>query len=271
MEGPELSPRLGVLAVLIGIQISYLISVGPYRNRFRAHRAVPMARQLAFAQGVLTLLLALASPLDVLADQYLFTAHMLQHLLLTLVAAPLLLAGMPDWLLRELLTALKLLGLARRLRHPLLAFFLFNLVFSLAHVPGIYELALSNPALHALEHLVFLATALVMWMPILSPLPEVPPYPPLGQLLYLFLQTLPASLVGALLSHASAPYYPTYVLAPRLVGLSPLEDQQLGGLLMWVGSGVYFLIATAVVFFIWASREEAASRRPAGGIVRGIS
>jgi len=137
-------------------------------------------------------------------------------------------------------------------------------VFALSHVPAVYELALASEALHALQHVLFIAAAVLMWMPVLSPLPEVPRYPDLGQLLYLFLQSIPASLVGALLSGASGAYYATYTLAPRIVGLSPLEDQQVGGLLMWVGSGLYFLLAIGVVFFVWASREEAANRRPVG-------
>jgi putative membrane protein len=145
------------------------------------------------------------------------------------------------------------------------AFFGFNLVFSLAHVPAFYELTLTNEPLHALEHLVFVGTAMLMWMPVLSPVPDIAaPYPALGQVLYLFLQTVPASLLGALLSSTGSPYYPTYVRAPRIASLSALEDQQLGGLIMWVGSGLFYLIATGVVFFVWASREEAANRRPVG-------
>jgi putative membrane protein len=189
---------------------------------------------------------------------------MAQHLLITLVAAPLLLIGTPAWLLRELLHVTRSYRLMPTLRHPLVAFFGFNLIFALSHVPAIYELALSNEAFHATEHLVFLATAVLLWLPVLSPLKEFPPYPALGQVLYLFLQTVPASLVGALLASTNGAYYPTYVYAPRIVGLSAIEDQQLGGLFMWVGSGLYFLIATAVVFFVWASREEAANRRPIG-------
>jgi cytochrome c oxidase assembly factor CtaG len=132
-------------------------------------------------------------------------------------------------------------------------------------VPSFYELTLTNEPLHGLEHLVFIGTAMLMWMPILSPAPDiVAPYPAIGQVLYLFLQTVPASLLGALLSATGRAVYPTYVLAPRIVSLSPVEDQQLGGLLMWVGSGMFFLIATGVVFFVWASREEAANRRPLG-------
>src|SRR5205085_2739380 len=116
---------------------------------------------------------------------YLFTAHMVQHLLLTLVAAPLLLAGTPDWLFRGVVDQLGLKRFVQWARHPLVAFFGFNVIFSLAHVPAFYELTLANPPLHALEHLVFVATAIVMWLPVLSPAPAVVrPYPPLGQVLY---------------------------------------------------------------------------------------
>jgi putative membrane protein len=259
------TPPPSVVAGLIALQAIYLLCVGPYRNRFAQAGMVSRARQVAFSAGIVTMFVALATPLDTLADEYLFTAHMVQHLLLTLIAAPLLLIGTPGWLFREALRAAHLTEIVRRSRHPLIAFFSFNLVFALTHVPSFYELTLAIEPLHAVEHVVFIGTAMLMWMPVLSPAPDVvAPYPALGQILYLFLQTVPASLVGALLSATGSPSYATYVLAPRIVSLSALEDQQLGGLLMWVGSGMFFLIATGVVFFVWASREEAANRRPVG-------
>jgi putative membrane protein len=259
------TPPASVVAGLVALLVLYRLCLGPYRDRFVGSAGVPRARQIAFVGGVLAMAIALASPLDTIADQDLFTAHMLQHVFLTLLAAPLLLGGTPDWLLRRALAATRLTGFARWARHPIPAFFAFNIVFSLAHVPTFYELTLANEALHALEHLVFLGTAMLMWMPVLSPAPDIATrYPDLGQVLYLFLQTVPASLLGALLSSTSSAYYPTYILAPRITSLSALEDQQLGGLIMWVGTGLYFLIATGVVFFAWASREEAANRRPLG-------
>jgi putative membrane protein len=253
------TPPASVIAGLIGLQVAYVLCLVYDR------RAASRVKQVAFTAGVLTMFIALATPLDTLADEYLFTAHMVQHLMLTLIAAPMLLVGTPDWMLRDVLRATHLTSFVRWARHPLVAFFGFNIVFSLAHVPAFYELTLASAPLHALEHLVFVGTAMLMWMPVLSPVPDIAaPYPPLGQVLYLFLQTVPASLVGALLSATSTPFYPTYVLAPRISGLSPIDDQQLGGLIMWVGSGLYFLLATAVVFFAWAGREEAANRRPVG-------
>jgi putative membrane protein len=256
-------PPLSVLAGTIGLAVVYWLCTQRYRTRFRNSEPVSLARQVAFYSALLVALLALATPLDSIGDSYLFTAHMLQHLLLTLGTAPLLLVGTPGWLLRDLLRTTRLTGFVRWARHPLIAFFGFNLVFALAHIPSFYELTLTSEPLHAAEHLVFVATAMLMWMPILSSVPEIAaPYPALGQVLYLFLQTVPASLLGALLAATSSAFYVTYVQAPRITSLSPLEDQQLGGLLMWVGGGLYFLIATGVVFFAWASREEAANRRP---------
>lgn len=263
--GVTYTPPPSVVAGLIGLAFLYALVTGPYRGRFARARPVETPRRAAFGAAIVVMALALASPLDLLADEYLFTAHMLQHLMLTLVAAPLFLLGTPDWLFHTLLNATRLRGLAVWARHPLVAFFGFNAIFAMAHVPAFYELTLASEPLHALEHIVFVATAMLMWMPVVSPAPDiVAPYPPLGQVLYLFLQTVPASLLGALLSIAGSPSYPTYVLAPRLFGVSALEDQQIGALIMWVGSGVFFLVASAIVFFVWAGREEAANRRPVG-------
>jgi putative membrane protein len=254
----------------LGLGVVYWLCTQRYRGRFHHATRVSLARRAAFYSGVGLALVALASPLDIIADDYLFSAHMLQHEILILGVAPLLLAGTPGWLLRDLLGGTHLTGFVRAVRHPLIAFFGFNIIFSLAHLSSVYELTLASEPLHALEHVVFIGTAMLMWMPVLSPVPDIaPPYPALGQVLYLFVQTIPASLVGALLAATGTAYYATYAAAPRITALSPVEDQQLGGLLMWVGGGLYFLIATGVVFFTWASREEAADRRP--GIPLGAS
>lgn len=263
--GVTYTPPPTVVAGLIALVVLYALATGRYRDRFAGARPVERLRRAAFGAAIVVLALALASPLDGLADEYLFTAHMIQHLLLTLIAAPLLLLGTPDWLFREILDVTRLRGFAVRARHPLVAFFGFNAIFALAHVPPFYELTLANEPLHALEHVVFIATAMLMWLPVVSPAPGiVAPYPPLGQVLYLFLQTVPASLLGALLSISGSPLYPTYVVAPRAFAISALEDQQIGALIMWVGSGIFFLMASGIVFFAWAGREEAANRRPVG-------
>lgn len=271
---PELdaSPPGSIVLGLVALQACYVLSTGRFRARFAGSSPVSVSRQWLFGGGVAVLFLALASPLHALSERYLFTAHMVQHLLLTLVAAPLLLAGTPGWLLRAILSTTRLTGVTRFLLHPVVAFLTFNVVFLVAHLPGLYEQALALEPLHAVEHQLFLATAVVFWLPVLSPLPDaLPRYPVVGQILYFFAQMFPSTLLGALLTHAERPLYPTYDLAPRIVpGLEPLADQQIGGLLMWVGGGTYFVVAAGVVFFLWAQREEMENRRPDPGSV-GVS
>ena len=216
----------------------------------------PRRRVVAFTAALAVLGLALNGPLHNLSDRYLFSAHMLQHLVLTLVFPPLLLYGTPPWVVRLLLRPRWVSGLARRITRPLAAGVLFSVPITLWHFPQFYEAALEQHALHIVQHLVFIATAVIMWWPVLSPVPELPraSYP--TQLLYLFVLGLPMSLAGALITLADAVLYPFYVTAPRVFGLGPLADQQLGGLLMWVVGTIYLWVAASVVWFRWSAREE---------------
>jgi putative membrane protein len=253
---------LSVVAALIGLQAAYWLCTNPYRNRIAGSQPVPVRTQYLFAQGIAVLFLALTSPLHTLSDEYLFSAHMVQHLLLTLVAAPMLIAGTPGWLLAAICRSLHITGLMRRLLHPVLAFGLYNLVFTFAHLPFFYDRALGSDLLHGLEHVIFVTSSLLLWLPILSPWKELPRYHVLGQIAFFFAQTAPAMLLGGLITGAGAPLYPTYANAPRVFDLDVMADQQLAGLIMWVAGGTYFLIAAAVQFFRWAAKEESRNRRP---------
>lgn len=242
----------------------YLACVGPWRRRFRQSSDVSHGRVAAFLVGVATLFLALGTPLDTLSDHYLFSVHMVQHLLLTFVMPPLLLLGTPGWLLRPLLRSPLVGRLARFWTRPLVAFLAFNLTLTFSHFPLIYNGALENEHLHIAMHLAYMVTAVITWWPILSPLPELPRLPYPLQMLYLFLQTIPGALVGSLISLSNGVLYPTYLTAPRIWSLTPLEDQQLGGLIMWLGVSTYYFVLITVIFFIWANREEKLAPSPAG-------
>jgi len=148
------------------------------------------------------------------------------------------------------------LRLARWATRPLAAGVIFSAPITLWHFPQFYEAALEHHGLHIVQHLVFLATAVIMWWPVLSPLPELPRASYLTQLLYLFALGLPMSLAGALITLAESVLYPFYRSAPRVWGLAPLADQQLGGLLMWVVGTIYLWVAASVVWFRWSAREE---------------
>jgi len=216
----------------------------------------PVRRIASFAGALVVLGLALNGPLHTLSDSYLFSAHMLQHLALTLVFPPLLLYGTPPWVVRPLLQPRAVLAFGRWATRPLVAGALFSVPITLWHFPQFYEAALEHHPLHIVQHLVFLATAVIMWWPVLSPVPQLPRASYLTQLLYLFVLGLPMSLAGALITLSGEVLYPFYAAAPRVWGLTPLADQQLGGLAMWVVGTVYLWGAATVVWFRWSARDE---------------
>ena len=227
----------------------------------RALRRTPATRGQAacFVTGLVTILVALNGPLHDLSDRYLFSAHMVQHLALTLVAPPLLLTGLPtamaDALLRPVLARPLLAALARTLTRPLPAFALYAVGLVAWHVPALYNVALERHGWHIVEHVVFMATATLGWWPVLSPSRALPPLPYAAQILYLFVFGMPMTVVAAMITSAEQVLYPFYEAAPRITDLTPLADQRLGGLIMWVPSGLIPLAAFTVVFFRWVAAE----------------
>jgi putative membrane protein len=227
----------------------------------------PRRHVASFLGALAILFLALNGPLHNLSDTYLFSAHMAQHLLLTLVFPPLLLYGTPARVVRPFLRPRWVMAIARVVTRPLAAAIIFTAPIVIWHAPALYEAALRHHNLHILQHLVFLTTAVIMWWPVLSPVPELPRIPHLVQMLYLFLLGIPMSVTGALITLSGAMLYPFYAAAPppRVGGLSPLADQQIGGLLMWVLGGLMLWIVMSVVWFrysVWDQRADAETRVP---------
>jgi putative membrane protein len=222
----------------------------------RAQEPQASARSLAMLGALLGLAWTLNGPLHDLSDRYLFSAHMVQHLMLTLVVPPLLLASLTPRRIAPLLTIPGAVPLLRRLTRAPVAFTLYNAVLVLWHLPGPYDAALQWHPLHILQHLSLIATAVLAWWPILSPTPAVPraAYP--AQLLYLFLLGIPMTAIAALVTLADSPLYAAYAAAPRVLGLSPLEDQRLGGAIMWIPGTIVPLVAFTAVFFRWAGTER---------------
>ena len=259
MDGPLWAHWHGHSDALIGLgalQAAYLIGVGPLRERYRLADSVDSSQVATFTLGVLVVFFSLLSPLHVLSDSYLFSAHMFQHVLLTLVAPPLLLLGTPDWLIRPLLRPNAMFRLARLVTHPVAAFALFNLVFSMWHVPGLYNLSVTNHGVHIGEHILFMAAAVLMWWPLTSNMPELPRLSyPIG-MVYLFLLSIAQLIVFAPITFARQPIYQWYVDAPRIWGISPVVDQQLGAIIMKIGGGAIFIVLIIVLFFHWYGREE---------------
>jgi putative membrane protein len=212
-------------------------------------------RTTLFLTALVLMFFALNGWVHDLSDTYLFSAHMVQHLLLAMVVAPLLVMGTPGWMLRPALRAPGVGPVARFVTQPLRAFAIFNVVLAAWHLPPLYNAAMDYHELHIAQHLMFLAASVIMWWPVLSPLPELPRLSYPGQMLYLFLMTIPMSIVSVYIAYSDAVLYPAYARAPRLWGISPLEDQLIGGLLMWIPGGLYFFAVISVVFYRWQQRE----------------
>ncbi len=240
---------------------AYLWAVGPARVRWGLSPvAAEPWRIWSFLTGSALLLATLNGPLHDLADDYLFSAHMVQHLVLTLIIPPLWLVGIPDWLVRAALRVRGVRPVARALTHPLIAFGAYNIVIVLWHMPVFYESALEHHNLHILEHLMFIATAVMLWWPAVDPAPELSRMGPPMRLFYLFAVGIPMSVVAALITMSDDVLYPWYAVQPRIPGIlnmTPLDDQRLGGLMMWVPGGFSWWVAISIIFFRWARREEA--------------
>ena len=246
---PSVILGTGVLGAL------YFYGIGPLRRRYGWGPPASPAQVLSFCTALVVLLLSLNGPVHDLSDYYLFSVHMVQHLVLTLVFPPLLLYGIPGWLLRPLLKRPAVASLARALTKPWVAALLFSASIVAWHLVPLYDLMMRSHEVHIATHLMFMVTATLMWFPVKSRVPELPRLQPLPGILYLFLVCLPMQAVGALITFADAVLYPWYEVAPRTWGLSPLDDQRLGGLLMWIPGNLWIFGAIAVLFFQWSSED----------------
>ena len=223
----------------------------------RTLRQSPTTTQkVFFFSGLLVMFATLNGPLHDLSDDYLFSAHMVQHLLLTLAIPPLLLAGTPGWMLRPLLSRRGIRSVTGFLTRAQTSFVVFNLTIAVWHLPPFYNAAMAHHSLHILEHLMFMAAAVLMWWPLLSQLPEFPRLAYPGQMLYSFLMSIPMSIVAVYIAMADHVLYPAYNAAPRVLPITPLEDQLLGALIMWIPGGLIFMIIMTVIFFKWNVRGE---------------
>ena len=245
-------------SVLLGTGILgalYFYGIGPWRRR-RGLPAAPGWRVACFTGALLVLLGSLNGPMHDLSDYYLFSVHMVQHLLLTLLFPPLLLLGIPGWLVAPLVRPPPVRRVARVLTHPVAAAAVFTLTIAVWHLAPYYDLMMRNHDVHIVTHLMFMLTATLLWWPVLSPVPELPRLGYGLGMLYLFLVGIPMQIVAALITLSDSVLYPWYAAAPRTWRLSPLDDQQLGGLLMWVPGNLWMFLAIGVLFFVWARENR---------------
>lgn len=252
--GWQLDPVL--LGGTLAAAAAALVGMGPLRSRLAPGTPFPAGRAALFLGGLALFVLSVASPLDGLSDGYLFSAHMLQHVLLVYGVAPLLLGGLPPWLLRPLLANRVVRPLAWALTRPVVALVLFSVLFSLWHLPAPFEAALRNETLHNAEHLGLIVLAWLVWWPIMGSLPELPSLDEPAQILYLFAVPIGQFIVAAVLTFDTHSLYATYAQAPRLLGLDAITDQQVGGIIMKSAGLIAFGIPLALAGARWYRREN---------------
>jgi putative membrane protein len=248
---------IGLLALLAG----YLFLTRDTGSTSHLDRVTTGKQKASFIAGLVTLFVALGPPLDDWSDHYLLLAHMVQHLLLILLAAPLLLVGIPAWMLEPLTRNRVTNTIGYWLTRPVVAYAIANLVVILWHLPVFYDAALRSQPMHVLEHATFIATGILAWWPIAGPLPQWPRLPLPLQSLYFFAMTIPGSLVGAFITFAEPGLYSPYDTARRIFNIDLATDQQAAGLLMWVVVSTIYLGLITVTFFKWANREERNEQR----------
>ncbi|MSQ36336.1 MAG: cytochrome c oxidase assembly protein [Dehalococcoidia bacterium] len=226
-----------------------------------------------FALGLGTLVLALVSPLDRLAEHH-FSMHMVQHLLLIAVGTPLLLLGapttpvlrgLPRWARRLAARPLAPHGRAsvvwRTLTQPLVALVLANAALIAWHlVPGWYDAAVRDDGIHALEHATFTGAALLFWWNVIDPRPLHAPLGYLARMGYVLVAGTAQSVIAALITLADYTLYPVYEDVRLILPIEPRADQELGGLIMWIPGQALNLIVLAALFGVWAVRSELAQQ-----------
>lgn len=244
---------LGLLAGYVGLLRKY----GPVMHPRPGQPAATKGQKAAFVSGVALLWFASGSALHDVAEQYLYSAHMIQHLIQGFIVPPLLLMGVPTWMGEYLLRRRGVRVAVQRLSQPLIAALLFNGVLLLIHWPDVVDLMLASEFWHGASHVAMIIVGLFLWMNLVSPVPDiVPRLSPLQQMGYLILQTILPTIPATFLTFGDTPLYTAYETLPRMWGISALEDMRIAGLIMKVGGGFYLWGIIAVVFFRWAAVEE---------------
>lgn len=276
------SPRLypGIWIAMAALLAVYLWAWHRYRpqpagDQQDQHQAqTDERRRWAFVGGWLLLWGATDWPLGTLGSGYLASAHMAQYVLYTMAAAPLLILGTPEWMARRLLSKLRLYRVVRTIAHPVAAGVIFNLVMIGTHAPITVDAFRVNQVASFGLDVLWLAAALLLWLPVCGPLPELKPSLP-ARGVYLFLAAGIVPMIPAgFLTFASSPLYAVYELAPRVGTISAIADQQAAGATMKVGNMILMWPVLAGLFICWAQedRERAPATQPArpSGPTRGV-
>jgi putative membrane protein len=249
-------PEVWILVVgLVGSALYAVRVVGP--KAVRDGSPIVTRRQVGwFAAGLVVLWVASDWPVHDVAEERLYSVHMVQHLLLSYVAPPLFLLATPTWFARLLVGGSQVL---RFLARPVVAGVLYNAVIVFTHWQNVVNGSVDNPVAHYGLHTLLVASSLLMWLPICGPVPELRLSLP-AQMIYLFMMSIVPTIPAAWLTFAEGVVYSAYDIPERLWGLSATSDQQIAGLIMKLVAGMYLWSLIVVLFFKWAARNERATK-----------
>ena len=240
----------------VWILVAGLLSSYVYMVRRVGPAAVPVGGHVVSRRNVMSAvaafaLLWLASdwPIHDVGENYLYSVHMVQHMILSYFMPPLLLLAIPEWMARLLVGRGRTYGVVRWLTRPVAAAVIFNLVVMVTHVPGVVNHSVENGPLHYALHTLLVLTSLLMWMPVCGPLPELR-LTSGAKMIYLFAQSIVPTVPAGWLTFAEGAVYKAYTKAPvRVWGLSVTDDQQLAGVIMKIGGSVFLWTTVVVMFF----------------------
>lgn len=268
MPLPPFHLHLDVLAVVFVLAFGYSYAERVLRPLHNPG-AVPATRKQwwSFQMGVFTILLSAGWPMHDLAEQTLFTFHMIEHTIIGYLTPVLLLRGMPRWMADATLGHRLVAPWLRRLANPVVGFFSFNILIVFVHWPAAVGWQLDSEFLHLSMHAVLFGTGMLLFLPIHSPTPAIPRMAEPMQMLYLFLNTIIPIVPASFLAFSHDPLYPMYGEGPASWGLTFQADQTIAGVFMKLVGGFYLFGSIAAIWFRWSGRErtlEAVERELAG-------
>lgn len=252
----------------VWVLIGALAGLYVYAGRVIGPKVVPagtppvtVSQKRWFAFGIILLWLAADWPVHDIGEQYLYLVHMIQHLVVTLVVPPVMLLATPEWLARLVVGHGRVERMVRRMARPVPAALTFNAVIVLSHWQLVVNSASSNGLFHYTAHTVLVSAALLFWIPVCGPFPELR-ISPGAQMIYLFVASIVPTVPGAWLTFADGAVYSAYDIPDRLWGISVTSDQQVAGVLMKLVGGTYLWVLITVIFFRWAGRASAERQGP---------
>ncbi|GAC1409422.1 MAG: hypothetical protein NVSMB57_02050 [Actinomycetota bacterium] len=249
-------PSVWALIITIGFYYFFLVRIHEKERPAGSAPRTSRRSKVLFSAGLISMWIGADWPIHDVAEGSLYFVHMIQHMIFTFASAPLMLAGIPDWMFRGMIKPKPVYSIVRWLARPVPAIIVFNIVFVFSHWPLVVNAVVGHELLHFGMHTLLFASSIILWLPVLSPVIEIPRATIPGQMAYLFLQSLVPTIPASFLTFGAKPLYSAYVSMPKLWGISALTDQSSAGLIMKIVGGFILWGWLGALFFRWYRIEH---------------